>query len=58
MNKNFKHLIILLLSVAPLFSISQEYPSIQEIENVIKKEVDNGRSNSIVVGVIDNGKEN
>ncbi len=58
MNKNFKHLIILLLSVTPLFSISQEYPSIHEIKNVIKKEVDNGRSNSIVVGVIDNGKEN
>ncbi len=41
-----------------MFSISQEYPSIQEIENVIKKEIDNGRSNSIVVGIIDNGKEN
>lgn len=58
MNKRFKYFIILLLSVTPLFSISQEYPSIQEIENVIKKEIDNGRSNSIVVGIIDNGKEN
>lgn len=52
--------IITLLSVLiahSQMSFSQEYASLEEINEMIKEEVDNGRSSSIVIGIIDNGIE-
>lgn len=36
---------------------AQIYPTNEEVFNVIKQAVDNGRSKCIVIGIIDNGKE-
>jgi len=46
------------LCISSLYAESQVYPSIQEITSVIKREVDNGRSSSIAIGIIDNGNVN
>lgn len=53
-------LIVLFLSIfisLSQLSFSQNYPSLMEINEVIKEEVKNGRSSSIVVGIINNGIE-
>jgi serine-type D-Ala-D-Ala carboxypeptidase/endopeptidase len=52
--------ILILLSILFAHShtlFSQVYPSMAEINEMIKGEVDNGRSSSIVIGIIDNGIE-
>ena len=50
-------ILVVILTITPMLVISQDYPSSAEIFDAIKTEVDNGRSSSIVIGVIDNGKE-
>ena len=57
MKKIHSYLVLLIFIILPDLSISQEYPTLNEIKEVIKEEVDNGRSNSIVIGIIDNGIE-
>jgi len=46
---------LLILTFVPAMVLSQNHPSKEEIYSVIKKEVDNGRSKSISVGVYDKG---
>lgn len=48
---------LVLLLIAPFVAHSQKYPTHRAIAKVLKKEVENGRSNSIVVGIIDDGIE-
>lgn len=48
---------LLLLLAAPFTLLSQDYPTHREIARAIEKEVRNGRSNCIVVGIIDHGTE-
>jgi len=50
-------ILLFLLIAQSKTSFSQEYPSLSEITEMIKEEVDNGRSSSIVIGIIDNGIE-
>ena len=47
----------ILILFAPLVIKSQNYPTHKEIAKALKKEVENGRSNSIIVGIVDNGVE-
>lgn len=57
MTFKLKYTLVFIIITFPINVLSQSYPSRQEIANVLKKEVENGRSNSIVVGIIDNGIE-
>jgi len=54
MKKQIQLLLVCIFS--PLFVLSQNHPGRDEILSVIKNEVDNGRSQSISIGVYDNGK--
>lgn len=55
---NYKYLIVFLtVFVFPLILVSQNSFSIQNIDDIIKKEVDNGRSSSIVVGIINHNNQ-
>ncbi len=56
--KNIFLIILISVFIAhPQILFSQEYASLEDINKIIKEEVDNGRSSSIVVGIIDNGTE-
>jgi len=55
---NYKYLIVFLTAFTfPLILVSQNSLSIQNIDDIIKKEVDNGRSSSIVVGLINHNNQ-
>src|SRR6056297_1619190 len=56
MRLKFKFLLVLLL-IIPFVAYAQNYPTQRQIAKALKKEVENGRSKSIVVGIIDNGIE-
>lgn len=58
MKINLKAFLFLTLSFHIINGFPQEYPTQKDIANIIKKEVDNGRSSSISIGIIDNGKIN
>ena len=52
---NYKYLIVFFsVFTIPSILLSQTIFPIKNIDNIVKKEVDNGRSPSIVVGIIDN----
>jgi len=51
------NLTVLLIFTAPFTLLSQDYPTHKEIARAIEKEVRNGRSNCIVVGITDHGTE-
>jgi len=54
----FKYSIpLIIILFATLIAQAQNYPTHQEIAKALKKEVKNGRTNSIVVGIIDKGTE-